>query len=113
MEEFRQAGLISSGGPKMQWESMLGRPVSEREFYEYQLYKPSEICPYVEKIYAVILVSRNRDNENCYVQWKPNWSHTRSHGFHSLSLQGLVHTQDRTTFQQADIPRQAGPSQSS
>ena len=71
VEEFRQAGLISSGGPKIQWESMLGRPVSEGEFYEYQLCKPSEICPYVEKIYAVILVSRNRDNENCYVQWKP------------------------------------------
>ena len=71
IEEFRLSGLISSGTPGRQWESIVGKPVSEREFYEYQVYKPSEVCPYVEKIYAIILVSRDRENENCYVQWKP------------------------------------------
>ena len=70
-EEFRLSGLVSSGTPGRQWESIVGRPVSEKEFYEFQIYKPSETCPYVEKIYAVILVSRDRSTESCYVQWGP------------------------------------------
>ena len=71
LEEFRLSGLVSSGTPGPQWESIVGRPVSEREFYEFEVYKPSAECPYVEKIYAVILVSRDRSTESCYVQWRP------------------------------------------
>ena len=71
IEECRKSGTVTSGSPKHRWEAIVGKPVSDREFYEYQIYKPSEVCPYVEKIYAVILVSRNRDNDSCYAQWKP------------------------------------------
>src|SRR5262249_25826258 len=72
LEEIRLSGLVSSGTPGRQWESIVGRAVSEKEFYEFEVYKPSEVCPYVEKIYAVILVSRDRNNESCYVQWRPD-----------------------------------------
>lgn len=71
LEEFFNSGTVGSGSPKHKWEGIVGWPVTDREFYEYQLYKPSNECPYVEKIYAVILVSRSRENEGCYVQWKP------------------------------------------
>lgn len=54
-----------------EWESIVGRPVSEKEFYEFEVYKPSETCPYVEKIYAIVLVSRDRSTNHCYVQWRP------------------------------------------
>lgn len=71
IEEIRQSGTSTSGTPRSQWECIVGRPVNEREFYEHRVYKPSDECPYVEKIYAVILVSRDRENQDCYVQWKP------------------------------------------
>ncbi len=71
IEEVRKSGTVASGTPTRRWEAIIGRPAVEREFYEYQVYKPSDQCPYVEKIYAVFLVSRNRENEDCYVQWKP------------------------------------------
>jgi Protein of unknown function, DUF440 len=71
LEELKRSGAASSGTPTLQWEAILGRPICEREYYEHRLYKPSDVCPYVEKIYAVILVSRDRTSESCYVQWKP------------------------------------------
>lgn len=71
LEEFRLSGSVSSGTPRRQWESIAGRPVSEKEFYEFEVYKPSETCPYVEKIYAIVLVSRDRSTNHCYVQWRP------------------------------------------
>jgi uncharacterized protein YciU (UPF0263 family) len=71
LEEFRLSGAVSSGTPGRQWESIVGGPVSEKEFYEFEAYKPSEACPYVEKIYAIVLVSRDRSTDSCYVQWRP------------------------------------------
>jgi len=69
--ECRKSGAITSGSLTRDWDAIVGKPASDREFYEYQIYKPSNAHPYVEKIYAVILVSRSRDNESCYVQWMP------------------------------------------
>ena len=71
LEEFRSSGAVSSGTPGRQWESIVGRPVGENEFYEFEVYKPSQACPYVEKIYATVLVSRDRGTNSCYVQWRP------------------------------------------
>ena len=71
LEEFRLSGLVSSGTPGREWERIVARPVSEKEFYEFEVYKPSATCPYVEKIYAVILVSRDPSTDRCYVQWRP------------------------------------------
>jgi uncharacterized protein YciU (UPF0263 family) len=71
IEELREFGASSGGTPRTDWEMIVGRAVSEREFYEHRVYKPSDVCPYVERIYAVILVSRLREGEECYVQWNP------------------------------------------
>jgi uncharacterized protein YciU (UPF0263 family) len=71
IEECRRHSTVGSGSPRHEWETIVGRRVSDREFYEYEIYKPSDICPYVEKIYAVILVPRSRESESCYIQWKP------------------------------------------
>jgi len=71
IEEFNRSGRFISDLPRHKWETTVGAPVTAHDFYEYQMHKPSDAYPYVEKIYAVILVTRNRDSEACYAQWKP------------------------------------------
>lgn len=71
IEEMMAFGAVSSGSPTYEWEAIVGRPVSDREFYQFEIYKRSEECPYIERVYAALLVSRDRANEDCHVQWKP------------------------------------------
>lgn len=71
LEEFQACAAVGSGSPTEQWEELIGAQVTDKLFYQFKLYKPSDVCPYVEKIYAIILVSRDRSNEHCYIKWKP------------------------------------------
>jgi uncharacterized protein YciU (UPF0263 family) len=71
LDEFFSCGAVGAGSPTGQWEEIVGAPVSDKRFYEFKLHKPSNDCPYVEKIYALILVSRDRSNDHCFIQWKP------------------------------------------
>ena len=71
LEEFRDFAAVGAGSPTGQWEDLVGAPVTDKLFYQFKLYKPSDVCPYVEKIYAIILVSRDRSNEHCFTKWKP------------------------------------------
>ena len=71
VEEFRSSCLMTSGNPSEIWESVLGEQPDIRMYYEIELYKPSDTCPYIEKSYAKILVSRDRSSEQVEIIWKP------------------------------------------
>ncbi|WP_229509301.1 DUF440 family protein [Massilia sp. CCM 8734] len=71
IDEFAQYGAVGCGSPFDFWEAVVGRPVTAREFTQYKVFKPSDTCPYVERIYAWLLVSRYWDEQPCYALWKP------------------------------------------
>lgn len=71
IEEFRGNGTILGGSIVDDWTSELGSEPDERLHYEYQFYRPSDECPYVEKYYARILVTRDRASEAVWIKWKP------------------------------------------
>ena len=72
LEEMSKGALETSGSISTDWEEVVGFIPDERGYYEFELYKPSPICPYVEKIYVRILVSRNRDDQMCLAMWMPD-----------------------------------------
>lgn len=71
IDELEQHGAVGEGSPFDFWEAVVGRPVTRREFTQYKIFKPSDTCPYVERIYAWLLVSRYEDDQPCYAQWNP------------------------------------------
>lgn len=71
MEEMVNFGVMSAGSLSKDWEKVLGYQLDERQFYEIDLHKPTEKKPYVEKIYARILVSRDYSSEQVEIIWNP------------------------------------------
>lgn len=48
---------------------------------EIEIYKPSDICPYIEICYAKISVSRDRSSEQREIIWKPEVPEYNGHWF--------------------------------
>jgi uncharacterized protein YciU (UPF0263 family) len=71
IEELRTKGTVAGGSFGDDWASELGGEPDKRIHYEYQVYLPSEECPYIERYYARILVSRDRDSDGVWIKWKP------------------------------------------
>ena len=72
LEEMSKGAQESAGSIGRGWEEVIGFIPDGRGYYEFELYKPSPICPYVEKVYARILVSRDRDDLRCFAMWMPD-----------------------------------------
>lgn len=72
IEEIRVSCDVIGGNPKAEeWNQLLGFTPDDKSFYEIELYKRSEECPYIEKSYVKILVPRNRDTDECNFIWRP------------------------------------------
>ena len=71
IEEMRTKGTVSGGSFEDDWISELGHVPDKRLHYEYRVYLPSHECPYIEKYYARILVTRDRNSDDVWIKWKP------------------------------------------
>ena len=71
LEEVRQRGMFTGGTIGDGWEGLLGHAPEERMYYEFQLYLPSPQCPYIEKCFARILVTRDRASDAVHILWRP------------------------------------------
>ena len=71
IQEMREHGTLTGGSVGDGWEALVGHVPEERMYYEFQLYRPSPECPYIEKYYARILVTRDRASEAVHILWRP------------------------------------------
>ncbi|PWU22141.1 MAG: hypothetical protein C5B50_00135 [Verrucomicrobia bacterium] len=71
VQEMREHGTLSGGSIGDGWEALLGGVPEERMYYEFQLYRPSRECPYIEKYFARILVTRDRASGAVHILWRP------------------------------------------
>lgn len=71
LEELQRFGAKTGGTPKDGWNEVLGHEPMEKDYYEVELYKPSEERPYVSRIYVRMLVPRNRSSTDIHFKWLP------------------------------------------
>jgi uncharacterized protein YciU (UPF0263 family) len=71
IHEMRDGFCFTSGSVTPGWRAVIGFEPERRAYYEFQLYKQTSECPYVERIYARLLVGRNRADVQCYAIWLP------------------------------------------
>jgi uncharacterized protein YciU (UPF0263 family) len=71
LQEMREHGTIAGGSIGDGWESLVGHAPEEGSYYEFQLYRPSTECPYIEKYFARILVTRDLASEAVHILWRP------------------------------------------
>lgn len=48
IEEMKMFGTMISGNPSEIWEHIIGYKPDNKLYYEIEIYKPSDICPYIE-----------------------------------------------------------------
>ena len=71
LEEMRRVGAQMGGSPGDGWDEELGYEACERDYYEVQLYRPSEEWPYITRIYVRMLIPRNRASTEIHFKWLP------------------------------------------
>jgi uncharacterized protein YciU (UPF0263 family) len=71
LSEMAQSCATGGGSPGTDWQPDTGFEPDIRLFYEFQVYRPSNECPYITKYYARILVSRDRASEAVWIKWRP------------------------------------------
>ncbi|MDQ8192682.1 DUF440 family protein [Roseibacillus persicicus] len=70
--DLKARGTVSGGvGGFDNWEEHLGFTPDRRLHYDYTVFIPAEERPHFERIYAQILVSRDRSKGVVSVRWKP------------------------------------------
>ena len=72
IEELMANAVLAAGSAGNGWESITNFTPEKDSYYEIELYKPSEIWPYIQKSYVRILVPRNRSSETLYFMWFPS-----------------------------------------
>jgi uncharacterized protein YciU (UPF0263 family) len=72
INEMQLFGALTGGSIGNGWEEIAGFKPDNRMFYEYQIYKPSETHPYIEKYYVRMLVPRDRELNKVYFMWRSN-----------------------------------------
>ena len=71
LREMVEHGTMTGGSFGDDWEADTGFEPDGRLFYELQLYRPSNECPYIDKYFARILVSRNRSIDSVWIKSNP------------------------------------------
>jgi uncharacterized protein YciU (UPF0263 family) len=72
LEALRSKAAVIGGSVGKNWESLLGHIPDERMHYEFQVLELPERCGEPSpKLYARILVSRDRQSDLCVVWWSP------------------------------------------
>lgn len=77
IDEVGRHALLTSGDPSEGWEAHVGFRPDIHGYYQFEIYKPADEHPYVEKVYARILVGRDRADEFCAILWRPPISRGR------------------------------------
>jgi len=71
IKEMKSKGTVTGGSFGRDWIEEFGSEPETRLHYELQIYLPSDLDPYIEKYYARILVTRDRESEGVWIKWKP------------------------------------------
>lgn len=72
IEAMRTQAAVVGGSVGRGWETQLGHVPDARMHYEFQVFEPPERCGEASpRVYARILVSRDRQSELCVVWWNP------------------------------------------
>ena len=71
IEEMAQTGRLTSGTIGSDWEVLLGCSVNPRTHYEFEIYKPKDEKPYIDKSFVRMLVPRNRSKDKVTFMWRP------------------------------------------
>lgn len=71
LDELRAHGTLIGGTSGSDWEKVIGVVPTERQFYELEIYKPSDTKPYIERSYVRMLVPRDRSTEVIQYMWRP------------------------------------------
>jgi uncharacterized protein YciU (UPF0263 family) len=50
---------------------VLGTAPNRHAFYGVEIYRPSDQCPYVEKVFVRMLVPRDRSTDTVHFIWRP------------------------------------------
>ena len=71
IEELRAHATMTSGSFQDEWTDILGAKPERNAYYGVQVYRPSNQCPYVEKVFVRMLVPRDRSTDTVYFIWRP------------------------------------------
>ncbi|MCC4591349.1 DUF440 family protein [Xanthomonas sacchari] len=71
LAELEAHGLLTGGTPGPDWEQITSVVPTEHQFYELQIYKPSDAKPHIERFYVRMLVPRDRSSEAVQFMWRP------------------------------------------
>ncbi len=72
ISELRSHGTLTAKAvPGEGWQPLLGRSPERHRYYEVELYRPSDQCPYVEKSFVRMLVPRDRAESLVLFLWRP------------------------------------------
>ncbi|WP_020395718.1 hypothetical protein [Thiolinea disciformis] len=78
IDELAAHALITGGTHGPDWCHLIGLTPTVRDFYEIELYKPSDEKPYIEKSYVRMLVPRDRLVETVHFIWGTSALHLDS-----------------------------------
>src|SRR5580765_2863152 len=68
-EEMQSSALLTGGTPDESWIKTLGFQPTMQDYYQFEVYKPCDAQPYIEKWYVRILVPRSRSADEVLFQW--------------------------------------------
>lgn len=71
IDELRAHGTVTGLSAHEGWEAIIGHRPDMRDYYEVELYQPSDKCPYVEKVFVRMLVPRDRSSDTVHFIWRP------------------------------------------
>lgn len=71
IEEIREHATITSGTFGEEWTAILGAAPDRNSFYGVEIYRRSDQCPYVEKVFVRMLVPRDRSTDTVRFIWRP------------------------------------------
>lgn len=73
LTELREQGMLTArAGPGEGWDAVVGFIPEQHLYYEIEIYRPSDKCPYIDKSFVRMLVPRDRSTETIYFIWRPN-----------------------------------------
>ena len=71
IEELRTHATVGGLSAHEDWAAILGHRPDMRDYYEVELYRPSDQCPYVAKVFVRMLVPRDRASDTIHFIWRP------------------------------------------
>jgi hypothetical protein len=72
IEEVREHGAKTCGTVEEGiWDSIIGHAPDRNQYYQFEIYRRADTCPYIEKSFVKILIPRDRSTESVHFIWRP------------------------------------------